>query len=441
MQIMLIAFRNVVRQLKRSLLLGGAVAFGFFIFTLINGFTGGLINTVEVNVADAAGGHIYVEGSEVSDLGSEITVIRDTTVVEEAVAVLGNKVETLSYRSQANGTLIFGGNEETEWLVGVDITQEESLLDSLAFVEGAPSDFLAIETGLLLPQETVTKLGLEVGESVIVKATTVNGQINVGDFIVTGAIQGNEDFGFSYGYARIEGLNNLLDMAPDQYQTLSLYLNDLTEIDSLTETLFNEIGKTAATVPRGQQERGPDFAEWFEIGGLTTIDEEERWRGTKFEITNVNEALEGLNDLVRTMNTIALVIFLVIIVIIMVGVINSYRMVMIERTSEIGTMRAMGVHRAGIRNIFIWEAFFIAFSGAIVGLIFALLAMVGISLVNFGPNDFSFFLRQGSINFSITPSSTVFNLLLICFMSVASVLIPATAAARLKPAEALRATH
>ena len=60
MQIMLIAFRNVVRQLKRSLLLGGAVAFGFFIFTLINGFTGGLINTVEVNVADAALSLIHI---------------------------------------------------------------------------------------------------------------------------------------------------------------------------------------------------------------------------------------------------------------------------------------------------------------------------------------------------------------------------------------------
>ena len=62
-------------------MLGGAVAFGFFIFTLINGFTGGLFNTVEVNVADAAGGHIYVDVSEVFYLGSEITVIRDTTVV------------------------------------------------------------------------------------------------------------------------------------------------------------------------------------------------------------------------------------------------------------------------------------------------------------------------------------------------------------------------
>ena len=52
--------------------------------------------------------------------------------------------------------------------------------------------------------------------------------------------------------------------------------------------------------------------------------------------------------------------FVVILIIITVGIINSYRMVMMERTAEIGTMRAMGVQREGVRNIFLWEALFVA---------------------------------------------------------------------------------
>jgi len=75
MQAIRIAFKNVQRHFKRSLLLGGAIGFGFFIFTLINGFTNGLSTTVESNFTDLFGGHVYVTGSEVSERGSQINVV------------------------------------------------------------------------------------------------------------------------------------------------------------------------------------------------------------------------------------------------------------------------------------------------------------------------------------------------------------------------------
>jgi putative ABC transport system permease protein len=436
-----IALRNVTRQFRRTLLLGSAVAFGFFIFTLINGFTGGLLDTVEGNVASAFGGHIYVSGTEVSELGSELSVIRDTSVLEDALLVLEDSIASYNTRSSANASLIFSTKEETQFLVGVETAQEGAFLENITFVEGNAEAFLTTETGLLLPSNTLEKLGLEVGESVIVKATTINGQLNIADFIITGSITGQENFGFAVGYARIGALNALLDMEPGQYQTLSIDLEDLSLVEAATDILYQELDARAATVPRDADEGGPDFRLAFGLGGLISVDEDERWEGTKFEITNVNDVLEGLNTLVNVMNGIGLTIFLIIILIIMVGVMNSYRMVMIERTAEIGTMRAMGVQREGIRNIFVWEAFFIAFSGAATGLVVALLTIGGIGLIDFGPNDFSFFLEQGHLRFVITVPETLGNILLICAMSVASVLIPARAAARLKPAEALRASY
>jgi putative ABC transport system permease protein len=142
------------------------------------------------------------------------------------------------------------------------------------------------------------------------------------------------------------------------------------------------------------------------------------------------------------MQNLSLGIFVIILGIIMVGVMNSYRMVMIERTAEIGTMRAMGVQKAGIRAIFIWEAFFIALGGALVGLVLAFLVMIGLGLINFGiSSTFSFFLNQGYLQFSVTGGEIFRNILLICLMSIAAVLIPARAAANLKPAEALRASY
>ena len=65
-----IAFRNTVRQKKRSYLLGGAIAFGFLIITLLNGFTSGLVVSVKENFSGIFGGHIFITGEEITERGS-----------------------------------------------------------------------------------------------------------------------------------------------------------------------------------------------------------------------------------------------------------------------------------------------------------------------------------------------------------------------------------
>jgi len=444
MQSLRIAYRNVLRQGKRTALLGGAIAFGFFIFTLLNGFTAGLLDSVSENFADASGGHIYISGSEVSDLGSEISVIRDADAVEAALRSIDERMLSYNTRSSARTTIIFGSTEESVTLEGVNFAQESDFINALSFAEGSKEAFLANPNGILLPEATLEDLGTKVGESVIVKTTTINGQQNVGDAVVVGSLVAQSLFvpgAPIFGYGHIEMLNSLLNMSSDQYQTLNIYLTDLEAIDSATTALHAELARTSNVEPR--EESGgfaPPDPSQLGFGGISSVDEAERWVGTKFEVTNLNDNLEGINALVGVINAIGIIIFLVIIVIIMVGIMNSYRMVMIERTSEIGTMRAMGVHKAGIRNIFIWEALFVALSGTLTGLVVAFLAMGGTSLINFGTDGaFSLFLNGGRMSFDISPLGTLGNILLICVMSAAAVYVPARAAAQLQPAEALRA--
>jgi len=78
MQTIRIAYKNVMRNFRRSALLGSAIAFGFFILTLINGFTGGLNTTIRDNFSGILGGHIYITGEEVSERSTRLGVIRNT---------------------------------------------------------------------------------------------------------------------------------------------------------------------------------------------------------------------------------------------------------------------------------------------------------------------------------------------------------------------------
>jgi putative ABC transport system permease protein len=447
MQTFRIALKNISRQWRRSLLLGGAIAFGFFIFVLVSGFTGGLLKTVSNSFANSSGGHIYVSGTEVSPQGSEIKVIADGKLLTETLDSLGDDLLSYNTRSSIRSSLIFTSSEEVISLTGIDPIKEPTLLPNLNLKDSNLERFLNTPNALLLPEETILKLGATVGESIIVKARTVTGQQNVLDAVIAGSFEGTSttgpDPGGSSGYAHLSMVNQLLDLTPLQYQTLNIYLQDTSKLVPITASFHQALSQVALVEPREEVGgfRPPDFNAAFEQG-LSSIDESERWEGTKFTIENLNDRMENATTLITLMQNLSLGIFVIILGIIMVGVMNSYRMVMIERTAEIGTMRAMGVQKAGIRAIFIWEAFFIALGGALVGLVLAFLVMIGLGLINFGiSSTFSFFLNQGYLQFSVTGGEIFRNILLICLMSIAAVLIPARAAANLKPAEALRASY
>jgi putative ABC transport system permease protein len=63
-------------------------------------------------------------------------------------------------------------------------------------------------------------------------------------------------------------------------------------------------------------------------------------------------------------------------VIVLFTVGNTMSMAVVERTTEIGTLRAMGLRRGGIRGLFVCEGFLLGVIGAILGVLTALMVAV-----------------------------------------------------------------
>ena len=57
-------------------------------------------------------------------------------------------------------------------------------------------------------------------------------------------------------------------------------------------------------------------------------------------------------------------IFTIVLVIVVMSVVNTMSMTVMERTREIGTMRALGFKRAGVKLLFSIEGMLLGFSGA-----------------------------------------------------------------------------
>ena len=120
-----------------------------------------------------------------------------------------------------------------------------------------------------------------------------------------------------------------------------------------------------------------------------------------------------------------------------IGIMNIMIVSLIERTREIGILKALGTKSRTVLGIFLCESVIIGLIGAVVGIALGWGLAIGISAVFSGGGMFG-----GGGSFSITPILTpeVFVLAFVFGIGVSVVfaLYPAWRASKLKPVEALR---
>jgi putative ABC transport system permease protein len=75
-------------------------------------------------------------------------------------------------------------------------------------------------------------------------------------------------------------------------------------------------------------------------------------------------------------------IFLIVLTVVIMSVANSMGMTVVERTREIGTLRAIGLKRAGVVRLFTTESMLLTLLGCTLGLAITVAVRWGINLAN-----------------------------------------------------------
>jgi putative ABC transport system permease protein len=152
------------------------------------------------------------------------------------------------------------------------------------------------------------------------------------------------------------------------------------------------------------------------------------------------ESASMVVNLEVALNLITLGAVMVLFFIILIGVVNTLRMTIRERTREIGTVRAIGMQKKDVRNTFLLETFFLALFSIIAGILAAFAVMAGLSLIkiNAQDNPIGMLLVNGHLNFVPTVIGTVSYTVLILLIAVATAYFPAQRAAKMSAASALR---
>jgi putative ABC transport system permease protein len=168
----------------------------------------------------------------------------------------------------------------------------------------------------------------------------------------------------------------------------------------------------------------------------STLDVQDQIRKLGYTVFSISDALRGAKNAFIILDIVLGLIGSIALTVSSLGIVNTMVMSILERTREIGIMKAVGAGNADIRRIFLIEASVIGLAGGLLGT--ALGWIVG-QLINFGANVY--IRSQGGT------SGTLFLLplwlmgLAIAFSMLVSLIAgsyPASRAARLDPIQALR---
>ncbi len=433
-----IALRNLSRQKKRTFLLGGAIAFGIMIVTLINGFAGAFIQNVSENFAYLMAGHVFVQGSEKTASGKQILVIRDDSIILKALQDAGVTYEFATKSSEARASLIFEGKSITQNLTGLDIANSPFLRERLVLKQGSWEAAQA-DDALIISEKIAKKLKTLPGDKVTAQFQTITGQNNIADFTIAAISVDSSIIGSTMAYANLSYLSENLGLKAGEYMSLGLMLGDIKDSKEVSAKLYTSMsGMGLQLFPQKTKEESGTTTPFM---AMMQKQNKETWEGVKYRVYTIDDMLSQAQQIVVALDSSSFVILLVLFAIVMIGITNTFRMVMYERIREIGTMRAIGVQRGEIRSLFLYEAFFLALGGAIVGIVLALIAMSLLSLINFGMDSPAFLImRNGHLSFFLPPLRAGGNIIIITLLTLFAAYFPAKAAAKMEPAIALRTT-
>lgn len=431
-----IAFRNLSRQKKRTVFLAGAIAFGIMSVTLLDSMTGSFVTNIGRNFSDLRGGHIYVDGTEKSESGKDFSIIRDDELIIEAIGEEDIDYKFITKRSGFQGTIFFEGKSVNQNIVGADWVKEAYFVERIMLRGGSFANLNVNKQGLIISEDVADILGVQIGDRVTVKLRTATGQYNSGYLFIEGISIDPGIVGSIASYGNISYVNELINIGVNEYMTLGIYFDEMMMADDYILPLRENL-KTKILVDEGGEEDEAD-QDMYDMM-MAAQNEDEEWEGTKYTIVSINELLSELQEVIKIIDNASLIFFFVLLLIIMVGINNTFRIVMMERVREIGTMRAIGTQRNDIGFMFIMEAIFIGLIGMVLGYVLSGIIMAIISSIDLGMDSPIFIvLENGRFTFSLNALKIVRNTLIVSVMTVLAALLPAIKASKLQPAEALR---
>jgi putative ABC transport system permease protein len=423
-----ISLRNFFRNTSRYRLLVIALASAVLVQVLILGTILGMTETLRGKAARYFGGEIAVLGYGEGAF-SQIEEVQALTDAVDSSSVAYQNIVRRSIYYRTDVSLFYEGSYQSQRrLIGIDWEHEAQLKESFVFISG---DFPSAgdKDAILISADTAKILKISAGDRILVSLTTDTGQANTGSYVVHGIFDDPSFFGYSAYLLRSE-INRLMGKQADAVSEIGVFLSGRASEPRAARRILQSIQKTL-----------PAYTEPFDT--QTERDQAYRARtenpARTYGVITLNANLAEIKSLLDAMGLIAAFLIALFLLIVIFGVGNTYKMVVYERTREIGTMRAVGLTKNGTVLMFLFEALFLGLLGTAVGFVLGIAGLEVIKAMDFsGQEAFLIFLSQGKIMWNLSLAWVVVIMIIIASASIIGGYGSARRAADLPPVEALR---
>jgi putative ABC transport system permease protein len=425
-----IAFRNLVQHRRRTLFLGAAIAAVTALLVLLNGLSTGVRETMIDTATTLSTGHVNVGGFYKVTAGQAAPVVTNYKKVLAVVEKTVPEMEFAVHRGRGWAKLVSDTGSMQAGITGIDIRSEPKFSSVLQLESGKLED-LAQPGTILLFDNQAEKLGVKVGDALTISAPTTRGTNNTIDVRIVAIAHSLGLLSTWNCFIPIESLRALYQINQDATGVIQIMLNrkDFDHIPAIAARLRQALDQA------GYRIMEPDpRAFWMKFQSVSRED----WTGQKLDVTNWEDEISFMTWTLKALEGMSAVLIVILVAIIIIGIMNTMWIAIRERTREIGTLRAIGMHRREVLWMFLLESLMLGLLATIVGVLMGAAVAAGLNAAHVPvPTGLQFFLMSPHLHLAVHGSLMVRSIVIITFVTGAAAFYPSLKAARLRPVVAM----
>ncbi|MBI4773163.1 MAG: ABC transporter permease [Deltaproteobacteria bacterium] len=306
-----VAWRNIWRNPRRSLLTTSAVVFACVLLIFMVSLQAGSYDAIINTAVRLQAGHIQVQAEGYNDKPEIRKVVRQPRAVAELIDK-NPRIEAIAFRANAF-SLVSSTMQRAEYLT--------------------EKDGNATVVGNLLAKN----LSVDVGDELVILGQGYDGSVAANALTVKGVFRtGQPDFDRSALQIPLATFQSTYDM-DDAVHKIVVMGKDLEEVGSLAESIRAELGR--------------------------------RRTSQNLAVLTWNELMPGLEQAIQVDMMSAWIFYGILIVVVAFSIMNTFVMAVFERTHEFGVLIAIGMKRIRLIGMVLLESAYLTIWGVILGIL------------------------------------------------------------------------
>jgi putative ABC transport system permease protein len=403
-----LAIRNILRNKRRSLVTLLAIGVGFAAISLFYGYVHNMYDGLRFSAIRGEGlGNLTISKAGWQEKGKlepeKYMFSKEDTEKIIRLVTEENGVILATPQIQVTG-IVSNGMISTIFIAQGVVPQDDRT------IKGAWASFRPIQGeglnekksfGAEMAQDLAKFLNLTPGKDGVVMAPTLSGQMNAMDILVAGVYDSGSDatndkfMRFTFDFAQ-----SLLDTK--MAERIVVLLDNWQKTEEMRSLLQAKLTKA----------------------------------GIACEIKTWNELSLFYSKVRGMMDMMFLFIFCIVLVIVVMSTVNTMGMAVLERTREIGTLRALGLKRRGVSMLFAMEGGLLGLFGSFIGVVLhtCVWSIIKTLSPTYTPPGIS---TPVPLTVDFVPQALFVLILCLIFLSLFAAIIPARRAAKQNVVDAL----